>query len=63
MVTVDATCIDTAALAQRYNTGDTVALVILTHPAQEKAVKAALAGSGALPVNQSPVKVLRIEDI
>ena len=44
-------------------TGDTVALVILTHPAQEKSVKAALAGIGALPVNQAPVKVLRIEDI
>ena len=40
-----------------------VSLVVLTHPALEKAVRAALAEIATLSVNSSPVKLLRIEDI
>ena len=41
----------------------TVSLVLLTHPASENALHAALAELATLSINQSPVKVLRIEDI
>ena len=40
-----------------------VSLVLLTHPAKEKEVRAALAEIAVLSVNSSPVKLLRIEDI
>ena len=42
---------------------DVVSLVILTHPAREKEVRAALSEIAVLSVNSSPVKLLRIEDI
>ncbi len=42
---------------------DVVTLVILTHRAKEKAVSAALAEIATMSINQSPVKLLRIEDI
>ena len=41
----------------------TVSLVLLTHPAKENALHAALAELATLSINQSPAKVLRIEDI
>ena len=41
----------------------TVALVILTHSAAEKSLRAALAELATLSINQSPVKLMRIEDI
>ena len=44
-------------------TNGAVSLVLLTHPAQEKEVRAALAEISVLSVNSSPVKLLRIEDI
>ena len=40
-----------------------VSLVLLTHPAQEKEIRAALSEIAVLSVNSSPVKLLRIEDI
>ena len=40
-----------------------VSLVILTHPAPESEMNAALAEIGVLSINQSPVKLLRIEDL
>ena len=40
-----------------------VNLVILTHPATEKDMRSALSEIGILSINQSPVKVLRIEDL
>ena len=43
--------------------GDSVALVILTHPAQEREMRAAISEIGVLSINQSPIKLLRIEDI
>ncbi len=43
--------------------GDPVALVILTHPALEREVRAALEEIGKLPFNRSAVKLLRIEDL
>ena len=39
-----------------------VSLVVLTHPAKEKQIRAALAEIAVLSVNNSPVRVLRIED-
>ena len=42
---------------------DVVSLVLLTHPAQEKEIRAALSEIAVLSVNSSPVKLLRIEDI
>ncbi len=42
---------------------DSVALVILTHPALEREIRAAISEIGVLSINQSPVKLLRIEDI
>lgn len=43
--------------------GDSVTLVILTHPAPEREIRAAIAEIGELSVNRAPVKLLRIEDI
>ena len=40
-----------------------MALVILTHVAPEKSLRAALAELATLSINQSPVKLMRIEDI
>ena len=40
-----------------------VSLVILTHPAPESEMNTALAEIGVLSINQSPVKLLRIEDL
>ena len=40
-----------------------VSLVILTHPAPENEMNAALAEIGVLSINQSPFKLLRIEDL
>jgi homoserine dehydrogenase len=40
-----------------------VPLVILTHAAPAKALKSALAEIATLSINQSPVKVMRIEDL
>ena len=40
-----------------------VSLVLLTHPALEKEIRAALSEIAVLSVNSSPVKLLRIEDI
>ena len=45
------------------NAKGAVSLVLLTHPAKEKEVRAALAEIAVLSVNSSPVKLLRIEDI
>ncbi len=39
-----------------------VSLVVLTHPAKEKQIRATLAEIAVLSVNNSPVRVLRIED-
>ncbi len=39
-----------------------VSLVVLTHPAQESSIRAALAEIAVLSANNSPVRVLRIED-
>jgi len=43
--------------------GDSVSLVILTHPAAERDIHSALSEIGVLSVNNSPVKLLRIEDL
>ena len=43
--------------------GDSVALVILTHPAVEREVRAALDRIARLPFNRAAVKFLRIEDL
>ena len=48
---------------ERREADDTVALVILTHSAAEKSLRAALAELATLSINQSPVKLMRIEDI
>ncbi len=42
---------------------NSVSLVILTHPAPESEMNAALAELGVLSINQSPVKLMRIEDL
>jgi homoserine dehydrogenase len=42
---------------------NSVSLVILTHPAPENEMNAALAELGVLSINQSPVKLMRIEDL
>ena len=42
---------------------DIVSLVILTHPALEKEIRAAISEITTLSVHSSPVKLLRIEDI
>ena len=42
---------------------ESLALVILTHVAPEKSLRAALAELATLSINQSPVKLMRIEDI
>ena len=47
----------------RKSDNDSVSLVILTHPAPESAVRAALAEIGILPINKAPAKLLRIEDL
>lgn len=39
------------------------AVVILTHPAREREIRAAISELGVLSINQSPIKLLRIEDI
>ena len=43
--------------------GDSVSLVILTHPVKERNMRAALSELGVLSVNSSPIKLLRIEDL
>lgn len=48
---------------ERREADGTVALVILTHSAAEKSLRAALAELATLSINQSPVKLMRIEDI
>lgn len=48
---------------ERREADGTVALVILTHSAPEKSLRAALAELATLSINQSPVKLMRIEDI
>ncbi len=48
---------------ERREADGTVALVILTHVAPEKSLRAALAELATLSINQSPVKLMRIEDI
>lgn len=48
---------------ERREADGTVALVILTHAAPEKSLRAALAELATLSINQSPVKLMRIEDI
>jgi homoserine dehydrogenase len=48
---------------KRNNNDDSVSLVILTHPAPESAVRAALAEISLLPINKAPAKLLRIEDL
>ena len=45
------------------NNDGVASVVILTHVACEKEMKAALAEIEALTINQAPVKLLRIEDI
>ena len=48
---------------EKHAENDSVALVILTHPAQEREVRAALDEIGKLPFNRSAVRLLRIEDL
>ena len=38
-------------------------VVVLTHPAREREIRAAISELGVLSINQSPIKLLRIEDI
>ena len=57
--------ISISSLIQHENkvAANTVSLVILTHPAPENEMNAALAELGVLSINQSPVKLMRIEDL
>ena len=62
--------ISISSLIQHETRGkDVVSLVLLTHPAKEKAIRAAMAEISALSeiavlsANSTPVKLLRIEDI
>lgn len=56
--------ISISSLIQHETRGkDVVSLVLLTHPAKEKEIRAALSEIAVLSVNSSPVKLLRIEDI
>ncbi len=48
---------------ERLAANGTVPLVILTHEAAEKKIRAALAEIATLSINESPVKLMRIEDI
>ncbi len=48
---------------EKHGTEDGTALVLLTHPAPEREIRAALAELGVLSINRSPVKLLRIEDL
>jgi len=48
---------------ERSHRNGEVSLVLLTHPALEKEILAALSVIAVLSVNSSPVKLLRIEDI
>ena len=48
---------------ERSHRNGEVSLVLLTHPALEKEILAALSEIAVLSVNSSPVKLLRIEDI
>ena len=57
--------INISSLIQHENRDDdgSVSLVVLTHPAKEKEIRAALAEIAVLSVNNSPVRLLRIEDL
>ena len=48
---------------ERYGADGAVPLVILTHKANEREVRNALGEIDTLSINQSPVKLMRIEDI
>ena len=57
--------INISSLIQHENRDDdgSVSLVVLTHPARENEVRAALAEIAVLSANNSPVRLLRIEDL
>jgi homoserine dehydrogenase len=56
--------INISSLIQHEHRADdgSVSLVVLTHPAKEKEIRSALAEIAVLSVNNSPVRLLRIED-
>lgn len=57
--------INISSLIQHESRDDdgSVSLVVLTHPAREKEIRAALSEIAVLSVNNSPVRLLRIEDL
>jgi len=56
--------ISISSLIQHETKGEgSVSLVILTHPAMEREIRVALSEISVLSINNSPVKLLRIEDI